>query len=340
MRPRPMWPALLVLVLAACAESAILPTGPTNPPPPNGGNPAAAPPDTLIGVPLMDMAGTYKGFAGGLYPGGNTMPQAHFDAGLAFADAIEPLDADGNPDPGGRYALMSLGMSNTQQHFATFIGRVGGDAAVNDRLVVVNGAQGGQAGPAWVDPSLRPYDQAETFLGQAGLTERQVQVLWILQANPGPTEALPSASADAFELLEHLGNTVRAAKVRYPNLRMIFFSTRIYSCARSGLNPEPYAYESGFTVKWLIEAQIEQMAGGAVDQRIGELRYDDDTAPWLGWSAYLWADGENPRSDGLVWLREDLQDDCTHPSQLGTEKASTRLLDFFKTSPLSEWFLD
>ena len=37
-------------------------------------------------VPLTDMgASTYFGFPGGLYPDGNVMPQAHADAGQAFA---------------------------------------------------------------------------------------------------------------------------------------------------------------------------------------------------------------------------------------------------------------
>ena len=58
--------------------------------------------DTLVGVPIIDMTGTYLGFEGGLYPGGlNTMSPAHLDAGLSFASQIEPLNSSGVPDAGG-----------------------------------------------------------------------------------------------------------------------------------------------------------------------------------------------------------------------------------------------
>ena len=70
-------------------------------------------------VPLPDLAGnSYKGFVGGLYPGGsNTEPVAHAAAGQARAQAVTPLDASGAPSAGGKVVLLSLGMSNTAQEF-------------------------------------------------------------------------------------------------------------------------------------------------------------------------------------------------------------------------------
>jgi hypothetical protein len=170
----------------------------------------------------------------------------------------------------------------------------------------------------------------------------QVQVAWVKVANATPTTALPSASADAYTLETQMGNIVRAMKTRYANLRLVYFSSRIYAgYATTTLNPEPYAYESGFAVKWIVQAQIDQMrnAGIVVDSRAGDLNYLTG-APWIAWGPYVWANGATPRSDGLAWLQADLQSDGTHPSQSGQRKVGTQLLFFFKTAPTTRsWFL-
>ena len=106
--------------------------------------------NTSVGLtPVNDLGpGLYLGeFEGGLYPGGvNVPPQEHLDEGLIRANAITPLDADGNPDPGGHYVLMSIGMSNTTQEFQSFIEQAAAHPDVNhDELVIVDGAQGRSA---------------------------------------------------------------------------------------------------------------------------------------------------------------------------------------------------
>ena len=55
-------------------------------------------------IPISDMtpAQSYLGYAGGLYPGGNTIPAAHLAAGIARARAIQPLDVNGNPESVGQ----------------------------------------------------------------------------------------------------------------------------------------------------------------------------------------------------------------------------------------------
>src|SRR5688572_606087 len=56
--------------------------------------------DYSIGVvPLDDLrTGKYQGFAGGLYPDGrNFMPDGHAKAGRRIAEALVPLDANGDP---------------------------------------------------------------------------------------------------------------------------------------------------------------------------------------------------------------------------------------------------
>ncbi len=312
--------------------------------------------DTLLLVPLTAMAGiTYMGFDGGLYPEGNTVPQAHTTAGLAAAGAVEPLDANGVASADGKYVLISIGMSNTTEEFCsenstspcnswTFVGQALADAAVEDtNLEIVNGAYSGQVAAAWESSTSQNYSRIrDDHLVPRGLSEAQVQIAWVKQANPAPSVSLPDASADAFALQQSLGNIVRTLTVRYPNLKLVFLSSRIYGgYATSNLNPEPYAYESGFSVKWLIEAQIDQMANGGVvvDQRAGDLDYNT-VAPWIGWGPYLWADGARLNPAGLSWSRGDFESDGTHPAQSGEQKVGTALLEFFKTSQFTlGWFL-
>ena len=74
------------------------------------------------------------------------------------------------------------------------------------------------------------------------------------------------------------------------------------------MNPEPYAYESGFAVKWMVANQI---AGDSLNFDPGQGPVE---APWLSWGPYLWADGMEPRSDGLAWPCEYFQSDGTHPN--------------------------
>lgn len=329
--------------------------GGVNAPLPNpGGNP---PPATAGMEPLQDLgSSTYKGFTGGLYPNSsNAVPTAHHAAGLAQAQAIQPLDVNGDPSPSGKVVLVSIGMSNTTQEFCsgssnppcdawTFMGRAAADPTVNrTTLVIINGAAGGRSADRWDSPADVDYDRIrDTRLIPAGLSERQVQAAWVKVANPGPTISLPSAQSDAFLLVQQLGNIARAMKVRYPHLRLVFFSSRIYGgFATTTLNPEPYAYESGFAVKWVIEAQISQMQnnGVVVDARAGDLNFNT-VAPWLAWGSYLWADGTRPRSDGLIWIPADFEGDGTHPAESGESKVGAMLFDSFRTSPYTKcWFL-
>ncbi len=308
-------------------------------------------------IPLNDLqAGLYLGlYQGGLYPGGaNVAPVSHDAMGRMLASTIEPLSTAGLPDPGGKYVLLSIGMSNTTQEFCsaagtepcapwTFMGQAATHPSVNhSTLVLVNGARGGQAATTWDSAADPNYNMVrDTVLAPKGLSEAQVVAVWVKVANPGPALALPSAGADALQLEASIGNIARAAKIRYPNLKLMFISSRIYAgYASTALNPEPYAYESSFSVKWAVQAQIDQMSagGGLVDPEAGNLDYTT-VAPWLGWGAYLWADGLIPRSDGLTYACSDLEADGTHPATTGEQKVARLLLKFFLLSPYANpWF--
>lgn len=341
-----------LLLSTACATAA----GCTSNPPTSSETGA----DT-IPVALPDLGvRTYLGLEGGLYPGGsNVMPVAHATRGRERASQIRPLDVEGSASPSGKVVLLSVGMSNTSQEFCNppaenplicrgeqpFMPRAERDSEVNHHsLVIVNGARGGHAVDAWDHPSDSIYDRVrDDVLLPQGLSEAQVQVIWLKQANRGSSArpSLPSGDADAYVLVEALGRTIRTLKVRYPNLQHVFLSSRTYGgyAANPRTNsPEPYAYETGFAVKWLIEAQIRQVEAGVVDPRAGDL--GPAVAPWIAWGPYLWANGMEPRSDGLVWRREDFHADGIHPAPAGQGKVATMLLRSFKIAPERRcWFV-
>jgi len=289
----------------------------------------------LGNAPYVRMDGQVTEYTGGLYPGGaNTRPPEHEAAGLAIASQIVPLDPDGTPDPtNGRIVMISIGMSNTQMDFQTLMDMAHSDPEINPRLTLVNGALGGRTADFWVDPASMTWDQVDIALGRADVSPLQVQVAWVKQTLVQGGEF----PGKALELQDALEAIVHNLLSHYPNLRIVFLSSRTRSFTYDrGLSPEPVAFETGFAVKWLIEAQINGDPDLNYDPARGEVR-----APFLSWGPYLWIDGPNPRSDGLTWTPEDLAEDCTHPSSTGLDKVGRMMLDFFTADALAiPWFLE
>src|SRR5688500_12894513 len=287
-------------------------------------------------IPLTELGdSTYQSYEGGLYPGGvNRPPAKHFTAGLELADTITPLDTLGVPRPGGRIVLLSVGMSNTTQEYSTFIPLANGSGLKNPRVQLIDGAQGGQTAAVFANPNATAWTVIDTRLRNAGAHPAQVQAVWLKEANAQPTQGFPLA---AQILRDDLRAVVQNLRAKFPNLKLCYLSSRIYGgYASTHLNPEPYAYESGFAVRWLIEEQI----GGAPALNHDPLN-GPVMAPWLAWGPYLWADGLVPRAeDGLTWECADFSaNDGTHPATSGREKVAQMLLDFFVGDPTTEpWF--
>jgi hypothetical protein len=286
-------------------------------------------------VPLTDLgAGSYQGQQGGLYAGGtNGRPAAHDAAGIAIASAIAPLDTLGNPDPAGRVVLISIGMSNATQEFSAFVPKATSDPYKKANVQVIDCAQGGQAADDIKFPNAPYWETVATRLRGHGSSPAQVQVVWLKEANRAPTGPfLPSAG----RLRDDLATIVRIIKDKLPNARLCYLTSRIYAgYATTNLNPEPYAYESGFAVKWLIDAQIQGVDSLEYDASAGPVE-----APWLSWGPYLWADGLEPRGDRMTWACEAFVEDGTHPSTLGRNLVADSLLAFFRRDATAvPWYL-
>lgn len=291
-------------------------------------------------VPLTDLgSGTYLGQQGGLYANGsNVRPAGHDAAGVLLAQSIQPLDAAGNPDPSGKMGLMTLGMSETRLESMQFVTEAIADPSLNPHLVVFNGAIDQIVAARWANPNDGVWNSIfNFFLPQAGLTANQVVAAWIKDADNFKSSSFPTNTQPSQADLESIARNLHTF---FPNLKLAYFSSRIYGGYANGrlsnVNFEPYAYETGWAVKNAIADQINGKANLNYDPNLGPVY-----APWTAWGPYDWANGLLARSDGLVWTCQDIQNDGIHPSvPYGVQKDANLLMNFFKTdTTTTPWFL-
>ena len=286
-------------------------------------------------VALTDFgSATYRGFKGGLYPdASNQRPAAHNLAGISIAQSVRPLNLAGAVnETNGRIIWMSIGMSNTTQETQEFLSLMQTYPGKNPKLVLIDGAEGGQDINAINNPAASYWNTVSNRLAAASSSAAQVQVIWFKEAEVQPTDTAFATYPDALKIKYR--SVMQILKSKFPNLKLVYLSSRIYAgYATTKQNPEPFAWFNGWTVKRLIEDQIK---GDASLTYTG----NNPSSAWLSWGPYLWANGTNPRSDGLTWLVSDYQSDGTHPSPSGRQKVAQMLLNFFTTDETSKlWFL-
>ena len=290
-------------------------------------------------VPIDELGDKeYKaGFKGGFYPDGkNVRPKDDEGAGFALAKSIQPLNAAGKPDAQGKIVMLSVGMSNTSQASQGIAKVLASAEGVNPRFQFINGAQGGMTAFRIQNPDnadgTKYWTTVDQMLKKANSSREHVQVIWIKQADAGPKGDFP---AYAKTLEEELARIVQILPKRFPNVKLVYLSSRTYGgYATTGLNPEPYAYEGAFSVKWLIERQISGDADLNYDPKKGDVK-----APWLSWGPYLWANGSTKRADGFSYeLADFTENDRTHLMPSAQEKVGRLMLGFARHGDDVVWF--
>jgi len=282
-------------------------------------------------VALNDLGtGTYQGSEGGLYTNGtNVRPAGHDSDGVGIASGIGPLDSNGNPDPNGKMVLMAIGESTAQQEFSRFLPIGNADPTKNPALVLVNGAQGGATPKNFTSTTSNYWATVmNDYLPQNGVTAQQVVAIWMEDTDGIASGTFPS---DMTTLQSEYETMMQTMLKLFPNLKLVYFSSRVYGGYSNGVgspdNPEPWAYEVGFAVKWAIQDQLNGKSSLNYDPSKGAV-----VAPWMSWGPYYWANGMLGRNDGTEWDCEDFSPDGTHPSStFGQLKVATALLNFLRT---------
>jgi len=258
----------------------------------------------------------------------------------------------------------------------------------------INDSQGPQGGPAHL------WTNCHDIITALGLTDAQVQVVLFKQADsgesspppPNPTlMPLPTGAGTfagcsgspqegqpyACNLQACMTTIAQQVKVHYPNVQQMFLHSRIYAGyadpVESPLNPEPYAYEQGFAIKWLIKAQMDEVDFPGAYPHAPVLDYRTNIVPWLDWGTYMWASGTTvpcvncpmypvptpPPAQPLKWVdtnpnhgdnnhcpinhvqtqecdfqaKTGTKIDNLHPSFCGRDKVSNLMMYFYCNSP-------
>lgn len=224
--------------------------------------------DYTTPIPLPQLCGdTYFGQDGCLYPGGNTPPPA-------YAAQLDAVAADLAND--SQVVVLALGMSMQQNATQGFqqsgyaSGITPAGTAVNPAFLLINGAVGSKQ-QVWVDPNHTVWDRGIQMLDAAGLSSTDVDVVLYHNAWAGPSsEPFPN---HALTMQASVQITLGIIADKYPNTQLILVTNRHYALSPDSKHPEPFAFEEGFSWKWLVEDRINCTA---------------DCGPLVAWLANQW----------------------------------------------------
>ncbi len=253
-------------------------------------------------VPFMDLqTDTYLGYQAGLYPGGtNYLTGAHLKSGKTIAKGIKPLDGDGNVNYGDGVVLVAgFGPSVPGHIYNKFVEHVRTPSEkydLNPCMDAINMCVGGKdIGFATADSTSDDYFEGLIDdIYSIGYTPEQIQIGWMYFNAKGltvppifPDKALETKDLDIL--------FINKAKEHFPNLKIMYISARHYggyadtTIVEYYSLAEPTSYQNNWTVKWLIEDQINHT------NPYLEYKGANPKSPYLLWGPNFWCDGDLKR---------------------------------------------
>ncbi len=169
-------------------------------------------------------------------------------SGRSRARARAAARSRGQPAKDGRIAFISISMSNATQEFRSSKKSLTLTRRSHRWSRSSDCAKEAKRWPNGLIPRRALGLKQSAVSLRRDISDQQVQVAWIKLANKGPRGAL---AEHGRKLEKDTLAVIQNAKSKYPNLRVVYLSSRIYGGYSTGaLNPEPYAYESAFAARW------------------------------------------------------------------------------------------
>lgn len=296
--------------------------------------------DTIC-IPLNEMGDTtYRGFQGGFYPNGATTPQGQYAADLdSINKTIWGLDTAGNrKNKAGTIVIGGVGVCLSGAPVNGLRRRKRNPIAIQN-INFVNFEYGGAAYQYVADPNSTYWQHVALKMPSQNTTYKQVQMLWLTSDDSTSITDFPQRPLIAKE---NIKAAVRTLKIKFPNLKIVYFVGRPYTYNLSDTtgtgkimnsrsrNPAPY--HQGWAEKWALEDQINGDPGLAY-------KGPNAVAPILTWGAYEWTQGKLPNADGFTWYPSDTRDGL-HPTDGGKDKIAQYFWNFLTTDPYTtQWYL-
>lgn len=254
-------------------------------------------------TPFLDLqTGYYMGYQAGLYPGGtNILSGPHLKSGKTIAQGIKPLDGDGNVNFGdGVVLVVGFGPSVPGHIFNKFVQHIRDPSVtynLNPCVDALNLCIGGKdIGYGTGDSTADDYwADLVTKVTDVGYTVDQVQIGWMYFNAKGLTEP-PTFPDNSVFMKDQFVKFINKSKEYFPNLKIMYVSSRhwggyadttlteYYSLA------EPASYQNSWTVKWLIEEQINNT------NPLLQYKGANPKSPYLLWGPNFWCDGNLKRA--------------------------------------------
>jgi hypothetical protein len=301
----------------------------------SSGNVLLAKLDTAGDISLNDLGtGTFRGYVGGLYPGGANIASGSYADDLDSAcKLIVPLDTFGNFSSKGKIVFISLGESAGGQNMTNLKTKTNGNPLTNSRLLLLNCNDGKTTATlnSQMD-SLNPYwnHVAQILKGGAHSSFRQVQVIY-LEADDSAQNDLTFPGRPLL-VKQDLEACFRVYKQKFPNLKIVYVEARTRTFSKQQLsNREPSPYYFGWACKWAIEDQINGVSGTAY-------KGENAVSPLTTWAFYQWADSLPRKTDSFYWRFSETKDGL-HASDTGEDTLATRFQNFLITDKhASLWY--
>lgn len=241
-------------------------------------------------IPLNDPESfTYNGINSGLYPWGNQLISNNYKTNyINTSKAIRPLNSSGLQAKDGKIAILGIGGSN---QFIVYNGIKNAwlnDVGFGKKLVFINAGTGGKDLPDIIDPNASYWSRIKKILDSNFVTASQIQIVFCIEDDFKNSD---TSFQRAYSIRDQYINLLNTITIKYPNVKLIFIGDRGFNgYATLPKYNEPRGYLNGWAVKFLVEDYVN----GILPQY-----------PFINWLEYYWANGAEPRWDGLTYLQSD-----------------------------------